>query len=193
MPIFAQKFLTSYLMNAVQGYGLQRESLAVESLLRGGRLRLQVTGESMLPALWPGDVAHITACSLEEVSPGDVALAFRDGRLFLHRLLGRSQADFVMRGDSMPGDDPVYSARDLLGKLTSLERAGRALSVPAPLRPWSRALGLFFCHCRWARSAALKWHCKSGSASALRRRNLENQSDFSESSSQKPLAGGSGI
>ena len=43
----------------------------------------------MLPALWPGDVVEIASCSLEDVRPGEIVLARREGRLFLHRLVGR--------------------------------------------------------------------------------------------------------
>ena len=45
-------------MSASASLSPQREALAVEALRLTGRLRLQVRGESMLPALWPGDVVE---------------------------------------------------------------------------------------------------------------------------------------
>jgi hypothetical protein len=135
----------------------QRESLAAEALRRSGRLCLHVHGESMLPALWPGDVVEIAACSLNDVERGEIVLTFREGRFFLHRFLAhREQNSFLTRGDSMPGPDPVFPTDALLGKLMHVVRAGQ--TVPAPVRPWSRVVGMLFCYCSFARHAALRFH-----------------------------------
>ena len=133
-----------------------REALAVEALRRIGRLRLQVRGQSMLPALWPGDVAEIAACSLRDVSHGEIVLAFREGRFFLHRFLAPDSNGFLTRGDSVPGPDPLFPADALLGKLMNVVREGQTVCVR--LRPWSRAAGMFFCYCSSARRAALRFH-----------------------------------
>jgi hypothetical protein len=138
---------------------MHREALAVDALRRTGRLRLQVRGQSMLPALWPGDVAEIVACSLEQVRRGEIVLAFRDGRLFLHRFLARCEpAGFLTRGDSMPGPDPQFPCDTFLGKLAGVDCAGETICAPAPLGPWSRLLGALLCHCSPARRLALKLH-----------------------------------
>lgn len=85
-----------------------------------GRVRLRVYGQSMLPALWPGDVVEIESCALENVQPGEIVLAQRDGRLFLHRFLAPCPPNgFLLRGDSMPGPDPQYFREALLGRLVS--------------------------------------------------------------------------
>jgi hypothetical protein len=113
----------------------------------------------MLPALWPGDVVEIAGCSLRETRRGDIVLACREGRFFLHRLLTSFEADgFLARGDSMPRPDPRYLTGAFLGRLVRVFRAGRAISVPVPSRPWFRALGMLFCYCDWARHLALKFH-----------------------------------
>jgi hypothetical protein len=127
----------------------------------------------MLPALWPGDVVEIASCSLEEVRPGEIVLAQRQGRLFLHRLVGRFNTPctpngFLLRGDSMPGPDPHFPAEALLGRLVQKvdesANEGRAASASVG-RPgfgvkWSRALGMLFCHCGVARRLALKLHSR---------------------------------
>lgn len=144
----------------------QREALASETLRRTGRLRLQVHGESMLPALWPGDVAEIAACSLSDVQRDEIVLAFREGRFFLHRFLApREHSGFLTRGDSMPGPDPEFPSEAFLGKLTQLVRTGRTLPARAslPIRLWSRPVGMFFCYCGVARRAALRFHCWNNS------------------------------
>ncbi|PYX27643.1 MAG: hypothetical protein DMG80_18060 [Acidobacteria bacterium] len=139
------------------GLSPQREALAAETLRRTGRLRLRVHGESMLPALWPGDIVDIAACSLKDLSRDEIVLAYREGRFFLHRFLAPHEHDsFVTRGDSMPGPDPAFPADALLGKLTQVVRAGQTFT--APVRLWSRAIGIFFCYCSTARRAGLTFH-----------------------------------
>ena len=136
-------------------------SALVADALRGrGGLRLRVHGESMLPTLWPGEVVEIEGCSPEEVRPGEIVLARRDGRLFLHRLVAPCAPNgFRLRGDSMPGADPPYPPEALLGKLVrqanvpGLECGAQWFGVK-----WSRAVGMLLCHCGLARRLALKLH-----------------------------------
>jgi hypothetical protein len=144
-------------MSASASLSPQREALAVEALRCTGRLRLQVRGESMLPALWPGDVAEIAACSLNDVHQGEIVLAFRGDRFFLHRFLAHREPNgFRTRGDSMPGPDPVFQSDALLGKLIHVVRQGQTVSTPT--QPWSRVVGMIFCYCSLARRAALRFH-----------------------------------
>lgn len=135
----------------------QREALAIESLRQAGRLRMIVRGESMLPSIWPGDTVHIASASLSDVREGDIVLAYRTGRFFLHRLQTKWDSSFVARGDSMPVADPAYGAENLIGKLASVERAGEVLSVGA-LDFWSRIKAWLFCHWGPARRLALRLH-----------------------------------
>ena len=131
-------------------------------------VRLCVYGESMLPALWPGDFVEIESCSLEDVGPGEIVLALREGSLLLHRLLTPCTLDgFTLRGDSLPHSDPQFPREALLGRQVrrnGVRRAHRAGSVttsamPLGIRPMlSRAIGLLLCHCAPARRAALKLH-----------------------------------
>ena len=105
----------------------------------------------MLPSLWPGEVVEIAGCKTEDVRPGDVVLALREGRFFLHRFMKRAGHDrFTLRGDSMPSADPEFSSEALIGRLKR----------PAPLRTWSRAIGVFFCYCGPARRMALRLHTR---------------------------------
>lgn len=144
----------------------ERCALVVDSLRTGGRLRLQVHGESMLPILWPGDVVEIKSCSLGDVMPGEIVLASRAGRLFLHRFMGRSQNGFVLRGDSMPHPDPQFPDEALLGRLVSRsqepEQEATEQARPAlPLRPWAWAMGWLICFFAPARRLALMLHDRS--------------------------------
>jgi signal peptidase I len=152
-------------------WSAEGSALVADALRRSGRLRqivhLRVHGESMLPALWPGDVVEIASCSPEDVRPGEIVLALRDGRLFLHRFVGRfndpcKPSGFLLRGDSMPGPDPRFPPGAMLGRL--VRRVGKERGVAAATqRRWfavkcSRALGALFCHCGLARRLALRLH-----------------------------------
>jgi hypothetical protein len=61
----------------------------------------------------------------------------------------------------MPGPDPVFPADALLGKLMHLVRNGHVISVP--MQPWSRVVGMFLCHCGFARRVALRFHSRRNS------------------------------
>ncbi len=145
-------------MNASsQSWDVARSALALEVLHQAGRLRLEVRGESMLPALWPGDEVEIVVCRSQDLLSGEIVLAHRDGRFFLHRFLVRLDADtFVLRGDAMPASDPPFASPALLGRLVRISHHGRSKSMH--LRLWTRPLGLLFCHCGPARRLALKLH-----------------------------------
>jgi hypothetical protein len=136
-------------VTSVMERALLAADLAAESLRASGRLRLRVRGESMLPTLWPGDVVEIASCSIEDVRPGEIVLAVREARFFLHRVVGRSSTGgFLLRGDSMPHPDPKFSDCALIGRMESSPR-----SVP-----WPRAIGLLLCYFGLARRLGLKIH-----------------------------------
>ena len=107
-------------------------SLASEVLRRFGELRLQVTGASMLPSVWPGDVLTIRSARLPEISRGDLVLFFRGRRFFVHRVLKVSADRLLTRGDSVVSPDPLVSSDELLGRVVSIARDG-AVRAPSKL------------------------------------------------------------
>ena len=109
--------------------------LASEVLCSSGTLRLQVTGWSMLPAVWPGDVLVIERVTTDEVSEGDIVLFGRDRRLFAHRVVAKRLEDstILTRGDAMPAPDPVVRKNELLGRVSSIVRNGRGIAPRSAL------------------------------------------------------------
>ena len=105
--------------------------LATESLQRAGRLRVRVTGASMLPCIRPGDILDVRAAEAGAVGPGSVVLFSRDGRFFAHRVARREGEHLVTRGDALGGDDAAIAPAELLGEVTGVERHGRALAPRA--------------------------------------------------------------
>jgi len=115
--------------------------LAAEVLRRFGQLRLQVTGASMLPTIWPGDVVTIRSSSLNEVTRGDLVLFSRDRRFIVHRVAEVLDNGLVTRGDSVLGPDLPVTPNELLGRVVSITGAGR-VRKPARLAVAGRLVAL---------------------------------------------------
>ncbi len=165
MSVLTKNFLTGEDPASMQrsSWNAEGSALVAEALRRGAGspqrmrqgVRLRVHGESMLPTLWPGQMVEIASCSVEDVQPGEIVLALREGRLFLHRLIAPSTPNgFRLRGDSMPGCDPEYPPEALLGKVVRSVDEGRGFSSAI----LSRTLGILFCYSGVARRLALKLH-----------------------------------
>jgi peptidase S24-like protein len=138
----------------------QKFSLATDVLRSFGSVRLRVTGSSMLPALWPGDLLTIESVSFSSIRPGDLACYSRDGRFFVHRLICKKREVgrevLITRGDAQTcADLPV--APELLGRVVEIRRADRVI-IPSPRwRRFQRLMGLVFCRFDFVRGSALRY------------------------------------
>jgi signal peptidase I len=95
-----------------------RCELIAEALRLGRSVRIRVTGTSMLPAIWPGDIIAVAHSQMTSV--GDVVLFMRNGRLFAHRVVRRDAAQFVTRGDAVMDCDPPLPLAQVLGRVTAV-------------------------------------------------------------------------
>jgi len=121
--------------------------LAREVLCSSGKLKLCVTGWSMLPAVWPGDTLLVECVRPNDIKVGDIALVGRDQRLCAHRVVllpERSGNRFwTTQGDAMPRPDRPVIESELLGRVTKLIRSGKCMAVPASLSVVERLLAQF--------------------------------------------------
>jgi signal peptidase I len=126
-----------------QAHALKCE-LAGEVLRSSGRLRLQVTGWSMLPTICPGDVLEIERARGQEVSRGDIVLYGRDRRLVVHRVVKQDSEPgtvaMTTRGDAMRSPDPPFSDEALMGRVAFISRSGRLIVPRKSLRISQRAV-----------------------------------------------------
>jgi signal peptidase len=113
-----------------------KHDLTADVLRSHGQCRLQVSGSSMLPTLWPGDMVLIEKRPVSQLSVGDIVMYERHGRFILHRLIGlpenlpeafsssssSSRAFLVTRGDFMPHDDLPVPADRVLGVLAGVRQ-----------------------------------------------------------------------
>jgi len=120
--------------------------LFLETLRSSGRARLAVTGASMLPSIWPGDVVEVRRESLEEISRGDVVLCTRQGGFCAHRVVekvaGPERTLLITRGDALPAPDPPVAPEELLGRVTAVLRGGHR--VEPRLTRWGRLAAWIF-------------------------------------------------
>ena len=133
--------------------------LALEGLRSFGEVRLRASGVSMLPTLLPGDLLVIRRASHDEISGGDIVLYRRNDSLFIHRVLESAPARLITGGDSMATPDPEGPI-ELLGKVASVERNGRARTLNPRLGLLSKWTGSLLCRSPRARSLFLRLHRK---------------------------------
>jgi signal peptidase len=136
--------------------------LASEALGRGGEVRIRAQGTSMLPAVWPGDLLTIEGAPYEQIAPGDIVLARRDNRFFIHRLIERRQDRggvlWITRGDAVPQNDPPALASQLLGRVTGIRRAQRDFVPSRRVSRMNSAVAWMLCHWDRFRSICLRMH-----------------------------------
>jgi hypothetical protein len=120
--------------------------LVVDTLRTFGRIRLRVTGSSMLPAVWPGDILSVSCSGIDQVSLNDIVLSQRQGRLCAHRVMDKvaspQSACLITRGDQLSFDDPPVFGNELLGRVTSIRRNRFHIDPRAGLRRGWRFLSI---------------------------------------------------
>lgn len=118
--------------------------LAGEVLRSSGRLRLMVTGWSMLPTIWPGDAIEIERACGEEISEGDIVVYGRDPWVIVHRVVKQERkagaVALTTRGDAVRLPDPPFSDGALMGRVALISRSGRAIVPRRRLRIAERAV-----------------------------------------------------
>src|SRR5258707_13737910 len=112
--------------------------LAEKTLRRFGSLRLRVTGLSMLPSVWPGDLLLIRRQQMDQIYPGDIVLFACHGRLIAHRVVFKTDdleaPSLITRGDALPSQDSSISPAQLLGKVSGILRGGEWFPTSTPVR-----------------------------------------------------------
>jgi SOS-response transcriptional repressor LexA len=131
--------------------------LAAEVLRSSGRLRLKVTGWSMLPSVFPGDLLLVEQSDTNE--PGDIVLFHRDRRLVAHRMIHRSEkAGVTTRGDAMAYPDPPVRREEMLGKVVLISRNGKDIKPRKRMRLTERAVAACVRHSDIAARLVVRVH-----------------------------------
>ena len=106
-----------------------------EAFDRGGSLSFRILSDSMRPMIEAGDVVKVERAEPSSVRIGDI-VAFKNGQcVVVHRIIGKSLSEagltFREKGDA-GGPSKVIEARDLIGKVTVIEKAGNEVRFDSP-------------------------------------------------------------
>jgi|CZKC01.1.fsa_nt_gi signal peptidase I len=114
-------------------------NLVSEVVRTAGRVRLRVSGTSMVPAMRPGDLITVERAGTAEIAPGEIVVFARSGRLVVHRVTGitavpgfaksgnEGERLLQTRGDCARWNDPIVRGSELLGRVTQIERGSRRM------------------------------------------------------------------
>jgi signal peptidase I len=103
----------------------------------GDAFRLRVNGNSMSPALRPGDSLLAEVIPLAGYTPGDLVVIRRQADWVTHRLLKIEGTDWIVKGDNLPLPDPGVRSEDILGRVVAVERGTIRIDLQGPR--WQRA------------------------------------------------------
>jgi signal peptidase I len=153
----------------------QRSELACELVAEVahsfGEVRLKVTGASMIPSIWPGDVI-IVRREAANLQPGKIVLYRREGRLVAHRITCIRGNLLSTRGDSLPWEDPPIPSSDIVGQVISVVRHGCRVHLKQSV--WQRAVSSTVRHSDFCLHMMLRvgtrWRSFHGRASRVYRR-----------------------
>lgn len=144
-----------------------RLALFVESLRTTGRARIRLRGASMRPGLGRDQDVVVERASLEELRLGDIAVFFRDARLFAHRVVRRvgagSGASWVTKGDALANLDPPLEPHELLGRVVLIEQGPHTVRLDAwHRRCWAVVLAVLSVRSRaWHRPVRVAYRLLS--------------------------------
>jgi hypothetical protein len=110
-------------------------SAVTQSLLAEGlRVRFRAGGRSMAPAVRDGECVTVEPIAARQVALGDVVLCETWRGPVAHRVLAigvgvAGALRFTLRGDASLDFDRPIEERQLRGRLTTVDRDGRALTL----------------------------------------------------------------
>lgn len=117
----------------------------LDVLLREGTAWVREAGESMAPLVRAGDLLRLVPVDPGRVRAGDL-IAFRQGEaLVVHRVLRRTRARVLTKGDALARADAPVAAPDVLARVVAVRTpAGRSIDFT---RPGWRLVGRLLARC----------------------------------------------
>jgi len=118
-------------------YSLSSAAFAAlsETLLQAGTaVRFRASGASMLPLIQEGDILLVKPVAPCQIRVGDVVLFItKECRPLVHRVIKRQKQaqcySFLLKADQASEEDGLIAQEEVLGRLESVERAGREISM----------------------------------------------------------------
>ena len=119
-------------------------SLVMEVLARDGEAWVWEATLSMSPLIRPGDEVCLVPPDPGRITRGALIACRREDRLVLHRVLARTDAGVVIKGDALASPDPPVGWEQVVAGVAALRRAGKP-EADLNVFPWpviNHALGV---------------------------------------------------
>lgn len=96
-------------------------------LEKNADFRFQAEGQSMSPFIKNQDIVTITPLSMNTPQTGDIVAAFLSEKqsIMIHRVIGKKQGKFLIKGDNIKSRDGLFELDQILGLVNSVERNGK--------------------------------------------------------------------
>ena len=116
----------------------------------GASVRFTIPTKSMLPTFAPGDQVLARALRAGEPRIGDIVMIRNDRSWLAHRLIDRyivdGQTSFVTHGDYGTETDGPWSAEQVCGIITAVERRGSRFTFESARARWfGNVIARFLC------------------------------------------------
>lgn len=103
-------------------------------LQAGIAVHFRASGASMLPLIQEGDILLVKPVAPCQICVGDVVLfTTEECRPLVHRVIKRQKQaqrySFLLKADQASEEDGLIAQEEVLGRLESVERAGREISM----------------------------------------------------------------
>ena len=124
--------------NALVASAENLDPLLLDRVRERGHLVLRIAGGSMGPWLVPGDLLVVRRVAPRSVRRGNVVVFLRNGLLIAHRVISvlgagpTGELNWKTKGDSAEQPDPPVFEKELVGRVTSIERDGQSFSLESP-------------------------------------------------------------
>ncbi|MBI5217554.1 MAG: signal peptidase I [Bacteroidia bacterium] len=121
-------------MNLLNKSSIELWDISEDVLKSGNAVRVTLKGTSMYPYLKIGDIALVNGIQAKDSMTGDI-IVFRFGKNYLaHRLIKKGESYLLTKGDSCRVFDQPVPVKDLIGKITRLERKGNIINMESKSR-----------------------------------------------------------
>ena len=94
-------------------------------------IKVNLGGFSMWPFLKSNDIAIIKKVNFEDVILGDVLVFRANNKILAHRVMSVNIDSVICKGDSCVSCDPIVLKNSILGKIASINRAGKKIDFTA--------------------------------------------------------------
>ncbi|HTZ10988.1 MAG TPA: S24/S26 family peptidase [Candidatus Margulisiibacteriota bacterium] len=124
--------MADYLTQGLEGFSLSGEAtveLMQAAFRKGACFRFQVKGYSMSPFIKDNDIITLAPIPFPGSGLGKTVACVlpANNKLLVHRIVGRKNGHYLIKGDNVAKADSLIPKEDILGYVTSIERGNKTI------------------------------------------------------------------